>query len=465
MKYGQNNNETIITGIAMIVSSFISFFSNNLIFYIIPFAMLLFTVLVRSNVRYFYAGMIASPFVLELVYFNIMGGTFRIGFFCSLIVIVLWSKVLINVISISNIRILIILFIYMLCSSFMSTQTIEAIKSSLFLILNSMIGFAACILLCIDMYSEHEMSELIRKIITICIAFGLIQYIVYRFTGVALGINTSSAMMQLSVGQIPGFRTEANTHGKLICWAVIFCLPPIINKAANSQKYKNLMIISLINLVLSMTRSATYAVVLTLSIMIIWYTFTGRADKSWRIILLGIVALGVILVVLNSGMLEGSSYSLYKLQNLFLTNVSDITNDASGNFRFNSFTTAFEMWNQSWKTRLVGVGYGQTWSTILGVDTETRMGGSDIMSILAGIGLIGELLFVLLNYRNWKLASNLALTTKSIFAEQMLFCGIYGFFICFFSGILACPEFWICVGCTAGIYYRRVNDLEIKFRN
>ena len=86
MKYGQNNNETIITGIAMIVSSFISFFSNNLIFYIIPFAMLLFTVLVRSNVRYFYAGMIASPFVLELVYFNIMGGTFRIGFFCSLIV-------------------------------------------------------------------------------------------------------------------------------------------------------------------------------------------------------------------------------------------------------------------------------------------------------------------------------------------------------------------------------------------
>lgn len=435
------------------------FFKPNILYIFIGLTLLIFFAVVRNRSYWFYFGMIAAPFFLEMVYFTILDGTFRIGFFCSCIIILIWVKCLTEIMAAPNMISMTIWFMYLLATSFLSTSMSGAFKSTLFLILNSAIGYAVCILLVNDVFLIEEFEEILRIILFICIAFGLIQYVIYKFSGIGIGINSLQAQHQLALGQIPGFRVEANTHGKLVCWTIIFCLPPITNSAKNAKQYRILLILSILTLALSMTRSAFYAMIITIIVMLMWYTLQGRGNNSMRIILLGSVAAGAILVILSSGILD-DSYSLYKLQNMFITNVDEIKSDGSGGFRFNSFITAFEIWNQSLKTRLFGVGYGQAWATIKGLATETRAGGNDIMSILAGGGIIGEILFIITNICTWKVAVIAVNDRNNIFAEQIFFCSIYGFLICFFSGILQCPEYFLCIGCAAALWIKE-RDSEI----
>lgn len=451
--YSIGHNEMILSLIAALAVMIAGIMSANIIYMLMGLILMIFSAVVKNRPYWFYMGMIAAPFFLEMVYFTILGGTFRIGFLCSCVIIFLWIKNLTEIMTAPNMRSLTIMFIYFLVTAFLSSYMSGAFKSTLFLILNAAIGYAVCILLVNEYFLLEEFEEILRIILFVCIAFGLIQYLIYRFSGIGIGFNTLQAQQQLAMGQIPGFRTEANTHGKLVCWTIIFCLPPIINCSKNAKQYKFLLVLSILTLALSMTRSASYGMIITIIVMLIWYTLQGRSNNSMRIILLGLVAVGVILVIISSGILGDSSYSLYKLQNMFITNVDEVKSDGSGSFRFDSFIAAYEIWNQSIKTRLFGVGYGQAWATIKGLATETRAGGNDIMSVLAGGGIIGEILFIWTNIRTWKAAAIATKGEHNIFAEQMMFCAIYGFMICFFSGILQCPEYWISLGCIAALWY------------
>ncbi len=56
--------------------------------------------------------------------------------------------------------------------------------------------------------------------------FGIIQWLLFQF-GVTLGVNHIAAS-GLADNQIPGFRQEANTHGKLVLWTILYSMPHLI---------------------------------------------------------------------------------------------------------------------------------------------------------------------------------------------------------------------------------------------
>jgi hypothetical protein len=462
---GENNyinicGKSILLILLAIGMAIYTFISGNVMYILFALVLEILAVFVNRNRRLFYNLILFAWFTLELVYFNIMGGTFRIGFLCSIVALFIFIPSVAKIFQAPNLRWMFAFLLYMMVSSCFSSYLGGALKSSLFLTLNASVAFVSCILIVTNCFNEYEFLEIIRKIILFCIVFGLVQWLIYKVSGIGIGVSTSIVVNQLSIGQIPSLRTEANTHGKLVCWAIIFSIPPIVNKY-KEEKYRILLILSLVTLALSMTRSATYSMIISIVIMMIWYLIHGKATKVVNIVMIAIVAVGCLIVITNSGLLGESSYSLYKINNLFLTNVDEVKNDGSGGFRYNSFITAFEIWNQSWKTRLIGVGYGQTWANIKGLAGEGRAGATDIMSILAGTGIIGLILFMIFNVSSWIQSgrnSSSQIIEKKVFSEQMLFCSIYGFGICIFSGILQCPEYWLSIGCSAAFYISENED-------
>lgn len=429
---------------------------ENIVFILVGIILLFLSIYVKNNEKVVFFAIILSWLTLEVVYFNLFGGTFRISFLCSLLMIVIFIPALAKTVLYSNLKWVLLLFLYMFAMAIFSENIVGAVKSSFYLMLNAGVAFVAFVFIYTGKIDEYEFPELLRKAVTFCVIFGLFQWLVYRGTGIVISLDPASATGQLKIGQIPGFRTEANVHGKMICWAIVFSLPPVFY-GVNKKKYRRLLILALTTLALSMTRSALYAMIITIIFMILWYLKKRRKNIVIKIALGVILVFSAILLVLASGIL-GDSYSLYKIQNMFLTSVDDIKSDGSAGFRYQSFTVALDIWNQSWKNRIIGVGYGQTWASLQGVLGETRAGGCDILAVLAGTGIIGLLIFMMFNVRSWVQDADIWHTNEveiKVFSEQLLFCGIFGFCICIFSGILQCPEYWVILGCSAAIFLKR----------
>lgn len=459
-RYKGNQIESIILICCTFLILLIGTFSWSAKIIIAAIGVMVFAVFVAGRNKLFYTGMMAAWFILDQVYFDVLGGTFRAYFACSLLIIFILIRWLPQALRAPNILTLAVFLAYTLFSALFSAYINGAVKSSLFLVLNALTAFSVFALIYSDVLSEMEFSDVLRKLLTVSIVFGLLQFVVYRFTAIGIGFSPSTATQQLSIGQITGFRTEANTHGKLVAWTIVYCIPPIINRV-KSKKYRNLLFLAVISMAISMTRSALYAMFITLFFMMLRYLWQRGFYSVFKIASLAIVAGIVVMAVLVSGVMGDFSYSLYKIQNLIFINVDSLNNDVSASFRLYSLNTALEIWRQSFFTMLFGVGYGQTWTTLRGMIGETRAGATDVISVLTGTGIFGLVLFFVFNFQSWKLANQtmrLGSKERRVFAEQILYCSIYGFCICFFSGILQCPEFWITIGCCAALGF---NKLEV----
>lgn len=463
IKYKRNQSEFIMLVCCAFLLTLIGVFRWSAITITASICVMIFAIFVAGRYRIFYIGMMAAWFILDQVYFDVLGGTFRIYFACSLLIIFILIKWLSNVLCVNNLLILVIFLAYILFTAIFSDYMLGAVKSSLFLILNSLTAFATFTMIYSGVLTELKFAEVLRKLLVISIVFGLFQFVLYRFTGNGIGFSPTTATQQLSVGQIPGFRTEANTHGKLVAWSIIFSLPPIIN-GVNRSKYRNLLFLAVITLVISMTRSALYAMLITMLIMTLWYLWHKGVYSFFKIAPLVLALVLVVWIFSSSGLFGDLNYSLHKLNNLFLLTADSLKSDGSASYRLSSLKTGIEIWGQSFSTKLFGVGYGQTWATLSGMIGETRTGATDIISILAGAGIIGLGLFVLLNLQTWKLVIKtiqICSDNRRVFAEQILFCSIYGFCIGFFSGSIQNPEFWIAIGCSAAM---TLNNLEVAIK-
>lgn len=81
MDYRYGSNEMLLSFLTAGVLLFLAITSENPIYFVLSAFMMLVAVVVRVNPRVFYVGLIAASFCLEMVYFNILGGTFRVAFF------------------------------------------------------------------------------------------------------------------------------------------------------------------------------------------------------------------------------------------------------------------------------------------------------------------------------------------------------------------------------------------------
>lgn len=441
---------------AMIILSVFGLSIGNMMLGTTSFAMLVAFPVVCKSFERAITVLLLMYFMMDQVSFQILGGTFRLYFFFSIIIIFLLSNYLKKIL-ISPIMFALVLWIVvgiLLC--FISDSPVPSLISFASTILQMLSGFAMYLLLVSGILNLYELDRLFVVILSVMFGFGVIQLIIYKATGIGLGLNPVIVAGQLSVGQIPSFRYESNALGKLLGWGIIFCIPPLINaEDTQKKKYKYLLFFLLAFLMISMTRSVLYALVVTMAFAVCWYVYRKKESSFLRLVLfLALLAAAAILAI-QFNLIQLGDYSIYKLEHMFL-GAQDAMQDGSAGYRLQSMKQGFDIWFSSPKNILTGVGYARAKADLsyVGGSTEAEVGGCDLVSIGVAFGVFGLIVYLRILLKSFTVGVNATLKMPSgsicqIWGERILFAMVFYFVLQLLAGSMLTPEFWMTFGICA----------------
>ena len=390
-------------------------------------------------------------FTTELISFNIYGNL-RLYYIVNVFVLFLFSRLIGKALSKKVLFSLILFVLSLLFTSVFSDSMIGSIRSVISLNFNIMIAFTIYLILSQKKITINEFYDLIEKVFLVNVVYGIVSLLLYRVAGINISLNPGTAF-QIKGFQIPGLRTEANTHGKICCYAVAYCFPFLIMNRMDKQK-KFLLYLSLLTLVVSPTRSATYALLIAIFCFLIYLMAKGYSGKVVKILFVILTVFGLASVLISSGIVKIEGYSLTKLNSFFITSKEAAMQDYSGAFRMESLMAAFDIWTQSLKTFLLGVGYNQAVVVLQNNTVKTVASGVEAMGLLVGGGLLSLLTLIIAVFTAIKAVYfmlNRSTSRNQCVLSSLFICLIFSFSMSCISGSFYVPETWMTFGIIA--YY------------
>lgn len=389
-------------------------------------------------------------FLSEVLFFSIAAGNFRYYFFLS---------ILLCIFALRNLRVFaksytfswqVFLVLIMVLSSLLSVNVKGAIASSISCILYMLTGIAMASLVVRGKYSIYSYAELVKKVVTCIVLFGLFQYVVFKVTHIALTYQGAS---QLAAGQIPGVSVEANGHGKLVALALVISIPPLIRSTDEKEKHRSkyLLVAAAITMVLSMTRLALYGFVAAFMAMALYYAPNRKTRRRITILIVAIlVMIGIAFVLITTNTIQIGYYSMAKLQKLFSLDYESISTDGSGGTRLKIIEGSIRAWLQSVSSFLIGHGQGQAFITDSSGNIF-KVAATGIIAMLPSAGIIGEVAYIgmLVSpiFAAYKAVKALKSSGKNnhllVLAEQTMFIGIFVIAMDFFSSTFVYPIMWV----------------------
>ena len=400
-------------------------------------------------------------FTTELISFNFYGNL-RLYYIVNFFVLFLFSKLIGKALS-KKVLFGLFLFVFsLLFTSVFSDSMVGSISSVISLNFNIMTAFTIYLILSQKKITINEFYDLIEKVFLVNVVYGILSLILYRAAGINISLNPGTAF-QIKGFQIPGLRTEANTHGKLCCYAVAYCFPFLIMNRMDKQK-KVLLSLALLTLIVSPTRSATYALLIAIFCFLIYLMARGYSGKVVKILFAIITVFGFVSVLISSGILKIEGYSLTKLNSFFITSKKAAMQDGSGVFRMESLMAAFDIWTQSFKTLLLGVGYNQAIVSLQNNTVKTVASGVEVMGLLVGGGLLSLLTLIIAVFIAIKAVCfmlNRATSHNQCVLSSLFICLIFSFSMSCISGSFYVPETWMTFGIIA--YFSEIDyTLEVQ---
>jgi hypothetical protein len=194
-------------------------------------------VLVYIDANIFYYLIIWTYFIMTEIVFEVNGGTFKLYFISSALIILIFLPNVGQLVNNKVFKPFFVLTIILFFSALVSDSINGAFNSSIFLFLNMMGAFAVFLVLNNKKITLDQFQKLVYWVLLINVCFGLIQILLYKVTGIAVGLG-SSYIGQLKIQQISGFRYEANTHGKLVNFGILYCIPQLLD-GLNKKNIRN----------------------------------------------------------------------------------------------------------------------------------------------------------------------------------------------------------------------------------
>lgn len=426
------------------------FFMGNTSLIVAACAMLIAFPIVCKSFERAVTVMLVMYFLMDQMSFQILGGTFRVYFFFSIVIIAFFLHCWGSVLASPIMRALIFWVVIGVIFNLVSGSAVPALISFMSTILQMLSGVAVYLLLVSGLIDLSKLDRLFVMILFLMFGFGVVQMVIYKTTGIGVGLNPEVVAGQLAIGQIPSFRYESNTLGKLLGWGVIFCIPPIINmEGKKTRKYKYLLAFLLIFLIISITRAVLYALVVTMIVSVCWYTYRKKGGRFLKIASFLVVLAAVAMLAIRFDIIRIGDYSLYKLENMFLGS-EEASQDSSAGYRLQSMKQAVDIWFSSPQSILTGVGYARATADLsyVGGATEAEVGGCDLVSIGVSLGIIGLVLYLRILLKLFLAGLKTALDTpggsiQQIWSERVLFAAVFYTVFQALSGSLLCPEFWM----------------------
>lgn len=406
-------------------------------------------------------------FVTDTLSFKMFGGNMRYYYLLSAIIVFMFIKCWNDIFNTKTYRTTILFLISLGVAAMLSHNISGATAAMISLTLNILSGASIYFILRSRRIEYDEFYNFLEKMFIFLVYSGLFMYIVYATMGINLGIN-NTGILQLTNSQIAGFRQEANAHGKLICYILSYCIPFLILGKVNKQ-IRILLVGCIATLIVSPTRSATYALLIAISFALVYYLRSRYAAKIFKSLIVVIAGVFLFLYLTMNGIINLGEYSTIKLNNFFLTNIYDISKDGSGAFRIESLMAALDIWLQNKKTIMFGVGYNQTNVVLQNGTVNTVASGVEAIGLLAGGGLISFctwLAMIIASLRS--ILTSISILRKKNIESQFphvisLFVAVlYLFFIEFISGAFYVPETWITFGLIA---FHEKELLEFEYND
>ena len=424
--------------------------------FVLAFAMLAAFPVVCKSFERAVTIMLVMYFLMDQVSFQILGGTFRIYFFFSIVIIILLSNYWIEIFRSPIMRAMVVWVAIGVLLSLLCNEPVSSLVSFISTILQMLSGFAIYLLLVSGLIDLSKLDKLFTVILFVMFGFGIVQLGIYTVTGIGIGLNPELVAGQLSIGQIPSLRYESNTLGKLLGWGIVFCIPPLINaKDTQQKKYKYLLAFLLLFLIISLTRTVLYSLAITTGFAICWYVYRNKGFNFFKTLLFLAFLIVVAILLIQFNVIQLGDYSLYKLEHMFL-GAEEASQDGSAGFRLESMEQAFDIWFSSGKNILMGVGYARATADLSSVGglTEAEVGGCDLVSIGVSFGVIGLAFYLIIILKSFFTGCIMAVRTPSgsmrhIWSERGLLAVIYYLVLQSLSGSMLVPEFWMTFGILA----------------
>lgn len=296
--------------------------------------------------------------------------------------------------------------------------------------------------------------QLVRQIVVVCavgsVALGVVQAMTFRASGLHLALSPAQ-IPQIELGFGPGLRTEANMMAKSLVVPLLFLLPAVSVVRARTMALPAFLVI-LIGLMLNLTRTVIYGLMLWLPILLFW-RIKSRKGLPWRTnrVLVGVGIGGLALVLAYSWLVRPNEYARYKAG--ILLDRSASLDDASASHRMAMMGLVVDDARSSVKRMLIGNGWGQTYQLHQG--QWVQAGGGDIVNVLGYSGLVGVAFYLMVLWYVWKSATRFVQqsgwwNSEDIgygeLAEGVVLSVPAVFLIAQMSGYLINPDFWLLLG-------------------
>lgn len=391
-------------------------------------------------------------FLLERATFTLLGGTFRVYFFISICVIFILLYRFLRLLKYRTSAYVVFYLLTQVIAAALCNSPKAALINVLSTALYVLTAYAVASLICTEKISAEIQVNGFQQILFAIVMFGLFQFVLYQLTGIALYNGRNG----LEVGQITGFSEEANGHGKIIGFAIIFAIPLLMSEVGKKEKQTTTMLLflSCLTLFISMTRNVLYSLLVCAFMMMLFYADNSKTRRR----ILQISALFVILILagmllLRNNLLPISGRSLEKIEKLFKLSAEDVASDASGGFRLEVFYASLSSWLGSPKSFFFGCGPGQAYAWIQGL--LYRVSGNSGVGLLASSGIVGFLSYLFMFIHPFRSAFLSRKRANDIYeiilSEQTMFYGAFLFALDLISSVSYFPIYWIYIA--LGIYW------------
>lgn len=396
----------------------------------------------------------------EFIYISILGGYVRPYHFLVVLVLLFSVRYISRLVTVKQFWMLLIVCVYLLISSLISYDAVEALKSYALLMLNVGIALVTALILCSEKMNLTTLKKIIFVISLISIIWGLLQFSIKTTLNIDLSLSETQ-VKQIKWNLIPAFRTEADTFSKYLSFPLMLFIPYLLHGKGSKRAIYIFYALALLCIGINMVRTGIYGLIFGLFVVLL---FNIKKRKVKRFILgisIILIITIIILYLVYKGILPIGDYARSKIASIFNFSSLSIKNDYSGSYRIKNIESLLEQVFSSRHNTWFGMGWGQAYYYYGGKYMHLVIG--DLFSYLGYGGIIGLLLYAFMSLRTFLIfrrAASLNIPSSfPSFAEGMMYAFSAVFFTSILSGQLIAPEYWVIIG--AGLYTEwKMNKLK-----
>ena len=255
--------------------------------------------------------LIATCFLTEFYYINIVGGKIRFYHLAAIVVILVLYKYWKQLLQRFQVKVIAFFVGYALVSALISNSRSGAVKSWCSLVLNVCVAVAILLVLQAQYITLEKLKQVICYLVILECILGIVQYFMFFMFRINIGFSWEQ-QSQINIGMIPAFRTEANVFGRSLLIMMFLLLPDLVYKQTKIAGLYVMYVLGTFCTMINMTRTVLYPAVVVVIALGIYFIRKGYGVRFGKLMGSFVVLVVGIVILAHIHVLPVAEYTTYK---------------------------------------------------------------------------------------------------------------------------------------------------------